>query len=149
MLIEQFNAVVGGVGAADNALVRADGTGGATAQGSGATLSDTGIVAGVAGNALDVKTDSYTLVLADAGKTITLTKATAVTLTVPANASVAFPVGTVVNLAQLGAGQVTVAVTSDTLRSSGGKTKLTGQYSSASLVKIASTEWLLVGDITT
>ena len=134
-------------GSTDNAVLRADGTGGKTTQSSQVTISDTGIVSGAAGNQLDAKTDSYTLVLGDAGKTITLNKATAVTLTVPANASVAFPVGTIINIAQLGAGQVTVSVTSDTLRSSGSKTKLTGQYSGGTLTKIASTQWLLTGDI--
>ena len=51
---------------------------------------------------------SYTLVLSDEGKLVTLTSATAVTLTIPTNASVAFPIGTQIDLSQDGAGAVTV-----------------------------------------
>lgn len=90
---------------------------------------------------------TYTLVIGDAGKMVTLNNASAITLTIPANASVAFPVGTRIDFAQLGAGQVTFAITSDTLRSSGSKLKLTGQYSGATIYKLASTEWILIGDI--
>ena len=90
---------------------------------------------------------TYTLVIGDAGKLVTLSNASAITLTIPANASVAFAVGTVIDLLQLGAGQVTVAITSDTLSSSSGNVKLTGQYSAASIVKTAATTWVLFGDI--
>ena len=70
------------------------------------------------------------------------------TLTVPPNSSVAFPLRTRIDLAQLGAGQTTIAAGSGvTIRSYSGRLKLTGQYSGASLVKLATDEWLLVGDI--
>lgn len=96
------------------------------------------------------QTDSYTLVLGDAGKVVEMNKATANNLTVPLNASVAFEVGTIIELFQYGAGQTTVVATGGvTIRSSGGKLKLTGQYSAASLRKIATDEWSLVGDIAT
>jgi len=88
---------------------------------------------------------SYTLVLADSAKVVTLNNASAITLTVPTNASVAFPIGAQVNLVQLGAGQVTVAGT-PTLRSQGSKLKLNGIYSAATLLKIATDEWVLVGN---
>jgi hypothetical protein len=76
---------------------------------------------------------------------VTLNNASAITLTVPTNASVAFPIGAQVNLVQLGAGQVTVS-SSATLRSQGSKTKLNGQYAAATLLKIASDEWVLIGN---
>lgn len=96
------------------------------------------------------QTDSYTLVLGDAGKVIETNKATANSVTVPPNSSVAFEVGTIVELFQYGAGQTTIAAGAGvTIRSSGGKLKLTGQYSGASLRKIATDEWALVGDIAT
>lgn len=96
------------------------------------------------------QTGDYTLVLVDAGKVVEMNKATANNLTVPLNSSVAFEVGTVVELFQYGAGQTTVVATGGvTIRSSGGKLKLTGQYSGASLRKIATDEWSLVGDIST
>lgn len=92
---------------------------------------------------------TYTLVIGDAGKLVTMSNAAAITLTIPTNASVAFPVGTRVDLFQYGAGQVTVGGAGVTIRSSGSKLKLTGQYSGATLWKKATDEWFLIGDITT
>lgn len=92
---------------------------------------------------------TYTLVLADANKLVTLTNGSAITLTVPANSSVAFPVGTQIDLAQRGAGAVTVA-------GAGGVTVnvhaddtlvLDGQYAYATLVKIATDTWDLFGKL--
>lgn len=93
---------------------------------------------------------SYTLVLADAGKFLTLSNASAVTLTVPPNSSVAFPTGTVIEFAQLGAGQVTVSPGSGvTIRVPGSLgLKLVGQYSAAALKKLNTDEWLLMGHLT-
>jgi len=90
---------------------------------------------------------TYTLVASDAGKLVTLSNAAAITLTIPANSSVPFPVGTIVNLLALGAGTVSVAITTDTLVSKGSATDITGQYSAATLVKTGSTTWCLFGDI--
>lgn len=99
----------------------------------------------------DTKTNiAYTLVIGDLGKTIKMNDSTtARTLTIPANSSVAFPIGTEVTVIQMGTQQVTIGITTDTLRSEGGATKLTGQYASAVLIKIATTEWILLGSITT
>jgi hypothetical protein len=90
---------------------------------------------------------TYTLVLADAHKLVTLSNASAITLTVPANASVAFEIGDQVNLLQLGAGQVTVSGAGVTFRSEGSKLKLKGQYAMATLVKIDTDTWVLVGNV--
>lgn len=96
------------------------------------------------------QTTSYGLVLADAGLVVEMNVGSANNLTVPLNATQAFAVGTVIELFQYGAGQTTVVATGGvTIRSSGGKLKLTGQYSSASLRKIATDEWSLIGDIAT
>lgn len=92
---------------------------------------------------------SYTLALTDAGKAVRLNNASAITLTIPTNATVAFPVDTRIDIIQMGAGQVTVGGAGVTIRSSGSKLKLTGQYSGATLLKIATDEWVLIGDITT
>jgi hypothetical protein len=101
------------------------------------------------GQALNAQTGTtYSLVIGDAWKLVTLSNASGITLTIPANASVAFPVGTHIDLMQLGAGQVTVAITSDTLRSTP-TAKMRTQYSMATLVKIASTTWALSGDLAT
>lgn len=88
---------------------------------------------------------SYTLVLSDVAKVVSLTNASAITLTVPTNASVAFPVGTQILLYQGGAGQVSVT-SSDTIRSQGSKLKMNGQYSVCGLLKVAATEWVFFGN---
>ena len=90
---------------------------------------------------------TYTLALTDAGKMITLTNASAITLTIPTNGTIAFPINTRIDLLQYGAGQVTVAGAGVTINSSGSKLKLTGQYSGASLWKKATDTWVLIGDI--
>lgn len=96
------------------------------------------------------QTASYGLVLADAGKVVEMNVASGNNLTVPLAATQAFAVGTVIELLQYGAGQTTIVPTGGvTIRSSGGKLKLTGQYSGASLRKIATDEWQLAGDIAT
>ena len=89
---------------------------------------------------------SYTLVLTDVAKVISLTNAAAITLTVPTNASVAFPVGTQILLYQGGAGQVTIS-SSATLRSQGSKLKINGQYGIAGLLKVAIDEWVAFGNL--
>lgn len=92
-------------------------------------------------------TDDYTLNLDDAGALVLISKATAVTLTVPAEASVAFGVGQQVNISQWGAGQLTVVGdTGVTIRYTP-TNKLRTQYSTALLVKVAADEWLLTGDL--
>jgi hypothetical protein len=97
----------------------------------------------------NVQTDSYTLVLSDAGKMIVMNKATANNLTIPLNSSVAFPTNTRIDVIQYGAGQTTFVATGGvTIRSAGSKLKLTGQYSGASLWKYSADEWILVGDLT-
>ena len=89
---------------------------------------------------------TYTLVLADNGKLVTLSNASAITVTVPTNASVAFPVGSIVNIQQVGAGQVTVAGdTGVTVNGTG--TKTNSQWSAASIIKTATDTWTLIGDI--
>ena len=91
---------------------------------------------------------TYTLVLTDNGRLVTLNNAASITVTVPLNSTTAFPTGAIVNLQQIGAGQVTVAGASGvTLNGTGTKTR--AQWSAASLVKTATDTWTLIGDITT
>jgi hypothetical protein len=93
---------------------------------------------------------SYTHVLADAGKIVSMNNAASNTLTIPTNASVTFPVGTMILVRQAGAGQTTVAGAGGvTINSRGGALKLAGQYAYATLVKVATDTWELSGDITT
>ena len=88
---------------------------------------------------------SYTLVIGDFRKTVEMNNAAANTLTVPPNSSVAFPIDTIIEVYQMGAGQTTVAAGSGvTLRQAGA---LRTQYSTASLRKRATDEWVLAGDL--
>lgn len=104
--------------------------------------------------ALNAQTGTtYTFVLTDNGRLVTASNASAQTYSIPTNASVAFPIGTQINIIQIGAGQVTInAVTSGTTTiSSTGATatapKLRAQYSSATCIKAATDLWYVIGDI--
>jgi hypothetical protein len=89
---------------------------------------------------------TYTPVLADNGKLVTLSNASAITLTVPTNASVAYATGAQINIQQIDAGQVTIAGdTGVTVNGTG--TKLRTQWSAATLVKTATDTWTLIGDL--
>ena len=92
------------------------------------------------------QTASYTLVAGDADKLVEMNVGSANNLTVPAST---FSAGTQILLAQYGAGQTTIVAGSGmTIRSNGGKLKLSAQYSGATLVFISATEAYLFGDIT-
>lgn len=87
----------------------------------------------------------YTAVLADGGKHIYMN--TAGVYTIPANASVAFPIGTAITFVNMGAAS-TIAITTDTLRLAGSGTTGTrtlAQYGIATATKITSTSWLISG----
>jgi hypothetical protein len=89
---------------------------------------------------------TYTPVLADNGKLVTLSNASAITLTVPTNASVAYATGAQIDIEQIGAGQVTVVGdTGVTVNGTG--TKLRTQWSAATLVKLGTDSWTLIGDL--
>jgi hypothetical protein len=94
---------------------------------------------------------SYTFVLDDAGKFITASNASAITVTIPPSGDVAYPVGTQLNIIQKGAGQVTFAAGSGVTINSTGATaaapKLRVRYSSATAVYEGSNVWYVVGDI--
>jgi len=104
----------------------------------------------VRNRAKNTQNNQYTLVLSDANKVVELNFSSGNNLIVPTNANVAFPSGTIITLAQYGAGQVNIiGDTGVTLRSSGGKFKTAAQYSVATLYKRDTNEWYLYGDITT
>jgi len=102
----------------------------------------------IAQSAINAQTGtSYTLVLGDASKLVTLDNASAITLTIPANSSVAYPVGTKIDLAQIGAGQVTVAGAGGVTVNSTPGLKFIAQFSAATCIKTATDTWLLVGNL--
>jgi hypothetical protein len=93
---------------------------------------------------------AYTLVLADSGNHIfhPVGDNNARTFTIPANASVAYPLGTAITFINMAAANVTIAITSDTMNlSSAGTTgsRTLAQYGSATAVKITSTNWIISG----
>jgi hypothetical protein len=91
---------------------------------------------------------TYTLVASDAGDLVTLTNASAITLTVPTNASVPFATGTQITITRAGSGSVTVAgATGVTVNSADNFLKLRAQWSSATLIKTDTNSWILIGDI--
>lgn len=97
------------------------------------------------------KSAAYTLTLADAGEHILHPSAdtTARTFTIPANSAVPFRIGTAITfINQNGAGTVTIAITTDTMRLAGAGT--TGNHTLAAngvatAIKITSTEWIISG----
>lgn len=91
---------------------------------------------------------TYTTVLADDGKLITCDNGSAIALTIPPNSSVAYGIGTQINIMQLGAGTVTITAGAGvTLRSAGSKLKTDAQYAVATCCKIATDTWVVVGNL--
>jgi len=127
---------------------------GATAgivAGAGATVSGTWPTQTVAitGSTINAQTVSYTAVLGDNQNLVTINDASANNFTVPPNSSVAFPVGAVLTVSQLGAGQITlVAGAGVTINSPGGSLTARAQYSTVFLTKLATNTWLAGGDLT-
>ena len=148
------------VNIADNALTQSKVSGLTAALASKANSSDiTPLQSSISGlqtsltalkNTIDysaISSTSYTLQLSDAGKMIGFTSASAVTLTIPTNALVAFPINTRIDIYQYGSGQVSLSIAGITLRSKGNKTKVYGQYSAATIIKLNTDEWAFIGDI--
>ena len=94
---------------------------------------------------------AYTLVATDAGKQIFHPSAdtTARTYTIPANSSVAYPIGTAITfINQNGAGVITISITTDTMRLAGAGTtgnRTLAANGIATCVKVTSTEWIISG----
>lgn len=126
---------------------------------SGTSTTEIGYVAGVTSSIqtqFDSKDDkivvpnrqagNYTLVLGDANKLVEMNVGSANTLTIPPNASVAFPTGTKLTASQYGAGQTTlVAGAGVTIRTASGSLDFSAQYEMVSLLKIGTNEWYAEG----
>jgi hypothetical protein len=93
---------------------------------------------------------AYTLVAADAGKHIfhPSTDANARTFTIPANGSVAYPIGTAISFVNMTSQVVSIAITTDTMYLAGTGTTGTrslAQYGTATALKMTSTTWIISG----
>lgn len=105
---------------------------------------------GYLGVPVNSQTAPYTLVLADAGKSIVhpITDNNARTFTIPANSSVAFPIGTTITFINM-INTVTIAITTDTMYLAGAGTtgsRTLAAYGMATAVKITSTSWIISGN---
>jgi hypothetical protein len=95
----------------------------------------------------NAQASSYTLVLADKDKLVEMGNASANTLTVPLNSSVAFPIGSQINILQTLGGQTTIAATAGVTINATPGLKLRAQWSSATLIKRLENTWVLIGDL--
>jgi len=92
---------------------------------------------------------SYTIVLSDRDKIVEISNASANTLTIPLNSSVAYPVGSQIQIIQTGAGQTTLTPTGGVTLNGTPGLKLRTQWSSATLIKRATDTWIAIGDLST
>lgn len=144
LLVRGASAVSRHAIGADGAVFVADST---QTDGTKWQALDDSYVAPVAPN--DQTGTTYTFVLADKHRLVTGNNASAQTFTIPPNSSVAFPLGTILEIYQKGAGQVTVAAGSGvTLRTPrGAKTAI--QYAQISARQVVANVWAIAGDTST
>lgn len=124
-------------------------TGALTLNGALTTDNSTADEVGFKGLPSNNQNGNYTCVLADASKQIYKASGAGNTITIPANASVAYPTGTVLTFVNVSGSDVTIAITSDTLALSGvgttGSRTLSGQYGIATAIKVNATVWAISG----
>ena len=97
--------------------------------------------------AQNAQTGAYTLVASDANKAVEVTAATDTLITVPTNATVPFPIGTIIELTQCGAGGVIANSASGVTINTPAGWKTRTQWSTMILRKRGTDTWLLSGDI--
>lgn len=97
---------------------------------------------------INTQTADYQLILSDGGTLLETDVAIANTITIPADATVNFPIGTEIAVVQYGAGQTSfLPAVGVTINSAGGLLSLASQFSAATLIKRAANEWYLIGDL--
>lgn len=113
------------------------------------SINDTGTIAatspGFRSIPQNAQSGAYTLALTDAGKHISITTGGVV---IPANGSVAFPTGTAVVIYNNSSSPQNISITTDTLRQAGTTntgTRALGAYGVATVLKVASTTWVISG----
>jgi hypothetical protein len=114
----------------------------------GITSGDLADAVGYKGVPQNSQTASYTLALSDMGKHISITTGGVV---IPANSSVAFPIGSTITIYNNSASAQNISITTDTLRLAGTATSGTrslAQRGLATCIKVAATEWVVTGNVT-
>lgn len=96
---------------------------------------------------INSQTASYSLALSDKGRMIEMNVGSANNLTVPADNTVNFPVGTSIDILQVGAGQTTIVASSGVTINRSTGLKLRTQWSAATLIKRAANTWVAIGDL--
>jgi hypothetical protein len=119
--------------------------------GSNITLTDNGsgsVTIASPSPTVNIQTASYTAVLGDANNIVEMNVAGANNFTVPTNASVAFPIGTALTVIQFGAGQTTLVAAGGVTINTPSSLTTRAQYSTVSVIKIATNAWVAAGDLT-
>ena len=93
---------------------------------------------------LNTRTSSYTLAFGDGGKVVEMNSTASTTLTVPANATVGFPIGTSMFVCRIGSGAVTIAAASGVTINTANSLTMGAQYSTVWLRKRNTDQWILV-----
>ena len=101
----------------------------------------------IADTTINAQAASYTLALTDKNKLVEIGNASANTLTVPPNSSVAFPIGSTLTILQTGAGQCTITAGAGVTVNGTPGLKLRTIWSSATLIKRATDTWVALGDM--
>jgi hypothetical protein len=99
---------------------------------------------------LAAKVASYTLVLSDAGKTITMSSIdpAATVVTIPPASSAAFALGQRLDIIRIGTGEVSVAAgVGVTINSKNSNKRISSQFSGATIIKTDTNTWVLIGDL--
>lgn len=117
-----------------------------------ATLSNKTLTSPVLTLSVNAQTGTtYTFVASDAASLVTASNSSAQTYTIPPNSSVAYATGSQISIIQIGTGQVTIQGGVGVTIASTGVTstapKLRARYSAATLIKVATDTWYVVGDI--
>lgn len=93
------------------------------------------------------RTATGTLILAEAGTVVEMNVATANNITIPPNSSVAFPLNTIIEICQIGAGSTTILPGAGVTLRPASSAVISGQWRSASIRQRAANEWVVGGDI--